>query len=107
MRHFIIFFLLVSVIGCASNQEKANVFNESDYTLVKTESFKNIIAKKIFAYKSDTTRKLTIEYWDNGNVMQKEFSYKGLLEGKKETYTIDGELFGSTSYHEGIQIDTK
>lgn len=101
------FFLLLSVFGCASNQEKANVFNESDYTLMKTDTMNNFIAKKIFAYKSDTARKLTIEYWDNGNIMQKEFSYKGLLEGKKETYTIEGKLFGSTSYHEGVQLDSK
>ena len=107
MRHFIIFLLLLSAISCASNNEKVDVFNESDYTLVKTDSFKNIIAKKIFVYNSDTARKLSIEYWDNGKVMEKEFLYKGLLEGKKETYTIDGKLFGSTSYHEGNQIDAK
>ena len=59
------------MISCASNKEKVDVFNESDYTLVKTDSFKNIIVKRIFVYKSDTARKLTIEYWDNGNVMEK------------------------------------
>ena len=107
MRHFIMLFLLLSVFSCANNKEKANVFNESNYILVKTDSFNNIIAKKIFVNNSDTARKLSIEYWDNGKVMEKEFLYKGLLEGTKETYTIDGKLFVSTSYHEGIQIDAK
>ena len=73
MKQFSFLILLVSAIGCASNQQKTDVFNESDYTLVKTDSFKNIIVKRIFVYKSDTARKLTIEYWDNGNVMEKEF----------------------------------
>ena len=107
MKHLIIALFLVSCMGSASDAKKVNVFNESDYILVKTDSFKSIIAKNIFAYKPDTARKLTIEYWDNGNIMQKEFSYKGLLEGSVETYTGDGKLFGTVSYHNGAVIGSK
>lgn len=107
MKHLIIALFLVSFVGCASDPKKVNVFDESDYILVKTDSFKSIIAKKIFTYKPDTARKLSIEYWDNGNIMQKEFSYKGLLEGSVETYTGDGKLFGTVTYHNGVVTDSK
>ncbi|GAB2819315.1 hypothetical protein [Ferruginibacter profundus] len=109
MKQLISVIILFIAFGCgnSNNHDPKSVFVESDYVLIKTDSIKNVVTKKTFAYKLDTARKLTIEYWDNGNKMQKEFSYKGQLDGRREMYDIDEKVMATDSFHNGEQISSK
>ena len=101
---FFIFFLLVFVDPATAQK---NEFNESKYILVKVDSFYGHVGSKRFVYENDTAWRMEINYWDNGKIMGKGFTYHGNLEGRLEVYGINGDPIAVDSFHNGKKFYSK
>ncbi len=92
-------FLIVILLGCS--QSNRNVYKEADYTLVSVDSFNGRVGAEYYIYKYDTSRKLQINYWNDGKLMAKGFTYKGKMDGWCEMYDDIGELMSLDSFSNG------
>ena len=102
---FLSLFLYILFSEC--NHHCINVYNESDYILVRTDSSNKGLERKFYIYKYDSSRKMLVNYYYDGKILGKGFSYKGKLEGEVETFGYDGRLLGIDSFHNGIKISSK
>lgn len=50
---------------------------------------------------------MIVNYYYDGKILGKGFSYKGKLERKPETFGDNGKLLGIDSFHNGIKIFSK
>ncbi|MGG9960745.1 hypothetical protein [Ferruginibacter sp. SUN106] len=105
MRRIAFSLFLLVFFGCMNKHH--NFYNESDYVLVKTDSFNGKVDRELYVYKYDSARKMLINYWDNGKVMGKGFSYKGQLDGSLNVYDMDGKLSATDSFSKGKKISSK
>lgn len=96
-----IFKLLCIVLLCLSCNQGNNVYDEKDYFLVKLDSFENKVYSKILVNKFDTSRKMVLLYWDNGNVMSRGCFKGKLRDGINEHFYIYGNLQTSELYSNG------
>lgn len=104
MGHIILLLVSLTFIGCQS--KPLNVYDETNYTLIQTDTFQGILDRRIFVYKYDTSRKMQINYWDNGNILAKGFSHKQKLDGRFEMYYITGKLMQVDSFFDGNKISS-
>jgi|GEM_PF-2266188 len=95
----------IFLLGCSSNER--NLYDESDYTLVKTETDNGIVYRKDYVYKHDTAREMKTEYWDNGRIMSKWFLYHKRLDGKSIKYDMQGKILAIDSFQNGIKVYSK
>ena len=97
------FFIFFS--GCSSNEK--NVYDESNYALVRTETDDGIVYRKDYVYKYDPAREMKIEYWDNGRIMSKWFLYQKRLDGKSIKYDMQGKILAIDSFQNGTKVYSK
>jgi len=102
MRKLLLSLLAFLCLSCSS--KKRNPYDESDYVLVKTDSFEGMLDRKYFINKYDTTRLMINSYWNNGNILIKGFIYNGRRDGKLQNYNIDGTLLSEDSFFNGKNI---
>jgi len=95
----------IFLLGCSSNGR--NLYDESDYTLVKTDTDNGIVYRKDYVYKYDTAREMETEYWDNGRIMSKWFLYHKRLDGKSIKYDMQGKILAIDSFQNGTKIYSK
>lgn len=101
----VIFAISVILTGLSSyGQTNQNVFKLSDYILVRTDSSSRGLDKKLYVYRYDTARKMEVNYYYDGAILGRGFSYKGKLEGAVETFGIKGRLLGIDSFHNGVKV---
>ena len=84
-----------------------NVYNESDYNLVKTDLYDGIVYKKNYIYKYDGAREMKIEYWDNGKILAKSFLYRKRLDGELVMYDMEGKISAIDSFRNGEKVYSK
>src|SRR5882757_5085583 len=101
----IVLSFLIIIVACKSN--KRNVYKESDYTLFKIDSADGIIGTKFFSYNYDTNREMQIDYWNDGTIMAKGFTYKKHIDGELLMYDVDGKLSVIDSFKNGKQVYAK
>jgi len=101
MRQLLLF-LALFVFSCHS---KKDVFDEADYVLVKSDSLNGIVGTEWFVYKYDSLRMLQVDYYGDGKLMGKAFSYNGELDGRRVTYDFNGKsLLAVDSYSNGKKV---
>ena len=81
-----------------------NVYNEKDYVLVKIDSFEGKIDKRTFIYKYDSTRKMKINYFFDGNILAKAFFHNNKLDGISEYYEEYGQLLAKDTFLDGVKV---
>ena len=92
-------------IQCKSEN---NVFDEKQYTLLRTDSLNGKVGSKIYVFKNDTLRKMIFEYDAKGKLMGKMFTYKGKLDGNQTIYDLDGKtILVIDSFSNGQKISTR
>ena len=72
MKSFFFLLLLLLLVGCG--EQKKDPFDQSNYIVVKTDSFKGNVGTQYLVYKYDTLRKLQIDYWGDGKLMARSVS---------------------------------
>ena len=87
MRLIVLLFVIVFV----SCKPEVDVFDETQYTLIKSDSLNGIVGSEVFAFKHDTLRKMILEHDAKGKLMGKMFTYKEKLDGNQTFYDIDGK----------------
>lgn len=75
-------------MGCKS---ELNVFDEIQYTLIRSDSLNGIVGSQLYAFRHDTLRKMILEYYAKGKLMAKMFTYKDKLDGNQTFYDLDGK----------------
>lgn len=106
MKIRILYFILF-IWGC-KNADIKNIYDEANYVLIKIDTVDNrIIAAKHYVNKYDTSRKMLIDYWDNGKILGKTYFYGKHLDGKLEMYNSDGRLTSIDLYHNGVLLSTE
>ena len=100
-------FVFINAIffGCSRNQK--NVYNETDYALVKVDTFNGRTGSEYYNYKYDTSRKLQIDYWGDGKLMAKGFTHHGKIDGWRTLYDYTGKLMAIDSFNDGKKILSK
>ena len=99
--------ILLSAIMFGCNNDSKNLYDEYEYSLVNTDSSEGIVGTRYFIYNHDTARKMRINYWDNGKVLAKGFTYNGKLDGKLEIFDIGGNLMEVDSFNNGRKFYSK
>lgn len=99
--------IILTLIFIACRVQKKNIYNESDYILIKVDSSDEHIDKRTFVYKYDAARKMVKNYFFTGELMAKSFAYGKYLEGPLEVYSYDGKLITIDSFSQGIKIFSK
>ena len=84
-----------------------NPYEQSNYILVKTDSFNGNIGTQYYVLKNDTSRKLQIDYWGDGKLMAKGFTHNGKMDGKFIMYDYKGNLMVIDSFVEGKKVFEK
>jgi hypothetical protein len=98
----------IILIGLSSyGQTNHNVFKLSDYVLVRTDSSSRGLERKLYVNRYDTSRKMEEDFYYDGTILGRGFSYKGKLEGILETFTVKGNPLGIDSFHNGVRISRK
>jgi len=97
--------LIIILIGCRPNQR--NVYDEADYALIKVDTFNGRVGTQYYLYKFDTSRKLQIDYWGDGKLMAKAFTYRGKVDGWWTMYDYTGKLMALDSFSVGKKILSK
>ena len=83
-----VFLFAIVFVSCKS---EVNVFDETQYKLIRSDSLNGIVGSQIYVFKHDTLRKMILEYDNNGKLMGKMFSYKNNLDGNQTFYDLDGK----------------
>ena len=105
MNRLFFLLLLLTSIGCG--EKKKDPFNQSNYILVKTDSFKGNVGTQYLVYKYDTLRKLQIDYWGDGKLMAGSFFYNGKMDGEAVIYDYKGNLMAIDSFKNGVKVYEK
>jgi antitoxin component YwqK of YwqJK toxin-antitoxin module len=105
MNRLFFLLLLLTSIGCG--EKKKDPFNQSNYILVKTDSFKGSVGTQYLVYKYDTLRKLQIDYWGDGKLMARSFFYNGKMDGEAVIYDYKGNLMAIDSFKNGVKVYEK
>ena len=105
MKSFFFLLLLLLLVGCG--EQKKDPFDQSNYIVVKTDSFKGNVGTQYLVYKYDTLRKLQIDYWGDGKLMARSFSYKGKMGGEAVLYDYKGNLMAIDSFKGGVKVYEK
>ncbi len=100
-------FLLFTFIFLGCGKKSSDPYDPKNYILLKTDSFNNRIGMQYFVFKDDTSRKLQINYWDNGNLLSTGFTYRGKMDGKFEMYDFSGKIMVIDSFIEGKKVFEK
>jgi len=104
MRYLIIAFLAIS---CGSTPQR-NPFDQNNYVLTTSDSFKGNVGTQLFTYKYDTLRKMRLEYFADGKLMARIFTYKGKMDGNQYMYEFDGKtIMVKDSISNGIRINSQ
>jgi len=101
MKTSIFLFLIIAVLSC--KHSNPNPYDQSNYMLVRTDSFEG----QYFINKNDTSRKLRIEYWDNGILLAKGYTHQGKRDGEFIMYDQNGNLMRIDSFIDGKKIFEK
>lgn len=94
----------VALLGTGCTEKPANLFDEKNYRLYSIDSTKGYIEKKVLINKFDTARKLELEYWPNGELQSKAFTYHNQFDGKLEVYLPGRNTWQIDSYANGCLI---
>lgn len=105
MRLIIIAFFILHFWGCRNPSN--NFYEESNYILVKTDSSTEGLDRKLYVNKYDTAWKMLINYYYDGKLLAKGFSYRGHQEGNLKLYDSEEKLTAIDSFHNGIKISSK
>ena len=84
----IVFLLAIVLVSCKS---EVDVFDETQYTLIRSDSLDGIVGSQVYTFKHDTLRKMILEHDAKGKLMGKMFTYKEKLDGNQTFYDIDGK----------------
>ena len=96
-------FLFVVII--ASCKSKVNVFDETQYALIKSDSLNGIVGSQVYVFKHDTLRKMILEHDAKGKLMGKMFTYKNKLDGNQTYYDLDGKtILVIDSFNNGQKV---
>ncbi|MEO6668459.1 MAG: hypothetical protein ABIN36_03215 [Ferruginibacter sp.] len=104
MKHMILLLVCSVVTGCKITPR--NVYNEADYILARSDTSEGIMHRQIYIYKYDTSRKMQINYWDDGKILGKGFSHRQKLDGRVKVYDFSGALMQVDSFFEGKKISS-
>ena len=66
----IVFLLAIVLVSCKS---EVDVFDETQYTLIRSDSLDGIVGSQVYAFKHDTLRKMIFEHDAKGKLMGKMF----------------------------------
>lgn len=106
MKLLVLASFLTFLIGCSSNRNR-NPYDESNYTVVRTDSFEGTIDRQLFIYNYDTARKMAINFSPSGKILAKGFYYNGKPDGKMEINNMDGKLLQVDSFIDGKKVYSK
>jgi hypothetical protein len=92
-------------LGCRN--QPINFYDESNYILVRTDSSSNGLDRKLYVNKYDTAWKMLNNYFYDGKLLAKGFSYNGHIEGNLKVYDMNEKLMTIDSFHNGIKLSSK
>ena len=102
-----LFFCLFMFLGYAQSVKKAplhNVYDETDYVLLKVDSLHGNVAEKYYVNKYDSARKMRLYYFSNGKLLAKGFSYHDKTDGKLKIYSAYGKLIQIDTFKNGVRL---
>ena len=99
--------IFISILFWSCISSKKNIYNEANYKLFKIDSVHDTINRKLFVYKYDTARKMEINYYYSGEILNKGFTYKGRLDGVLRMYNMAGKIVAINTYRNGVVISSK
>jgi len=105
MKVIILLLFVIFLISCKS--KRLDPYNQSNYVLVKTDSFNGNIGTQYYVFKDDSSRKFQVYYWGDGKLMAKGFMHHGKMDGKFEMYDYLGKLMSIDSFVDGKKISEK
>ena len=98
----------VILIGLFSyGQTNQDIYKLSDYILVRTDSSSLGLERKLYIYRYDTARRMQVDYYYDGTILGRGFSYKGKLEGNLEIFGAKGKPIAIDSFHNGVKISSR
>jgi antitoxin component YwqK of YwqJK toxin-antitoxin module len=104
----VILTISVIFIGLSSyGQTNQDIYKLSDYVLVRTDSTSRGLDRKFYVYRYDTARRMLVEYYYDGTILGRSFSYEGKLEGNLETFGANGRPIAISSFHNGVKVSTR
>ena len=102
---FIVIAIILFFVKCTSG---IDVFDETQYKLLRTDSLNGKVGSKIYVFKHDTLRKMIFEYDASGKLMGKMFTYKCKMDGNQTIYDLDGKtILVIDSFSHGQKVSSK